>query len=141
MWHSLVARIVRDDEAAGSNPVTPTTLKSKDSAICRVLFCCCISFKRLRSYAYPKNLQRNITAADFSCFCSAKAIVAKIDATQKIFGTNWAQASSPTKNIEGSRLSPLPSTFLSLNENCFINGIYLLDFRFFICMSINTQYH
>ena len=26
MWHSLVARIVRDDEAAGSNPVIPTTL-------------------------------------------------------------------------------------------------------------------
>ena len=24
MWHSLVARIVRDDEAAGSNPVIPT---------------------------------------------------------------------------------------------------------------------
>ncbi len=26
MWHSLVARIVRDDEAAGSNPVIPTIL-------------------------------------------------------------------------------------------------------------------
>lgn len=24
MWRSLVARVVRDDEAAGSNPVTPT---------------------------------------------------------------------------------------------------------------------
>ena len=24
MWRSLVARFVRDDEAAGSNPVTPT---------------------------------------------------------------------------------------------------------------------
>lgn len=24
MWRSLVARIVRDDEAAGSNPVIPT---------------------------------------------------------------------------------------------------------------------
>ena len=29
MWHSLVARIVRDDEAAGSNPVIPTTFESK----------------------------------------------------------------------------------------------------------------
>ncbi len=28
MWHSLVARIVRDDEAAGSNPVIPTIEKS-----------------------------------------------------------------------------------------------------------------
>ena len=25
MWRSLVARFVRDEEAAGSNPVTPTT--------------------------------------------------------------------------------------------------------------------
>ncbi len=24
MWHSLVARFVRDEEAAGSNPVIPT---------------------------------------------------------------------------------------------------------------------
>lgn len=29
MWRSLVARIVRDDEAAGSNPVIPTILKAK----------------------------------------------------------------------------------------------------------------
>ena len=28
MWHSLVARIVRDDEAAGSNPVIPTIIWS-----------------------------------------------------------------------------------------------------------------
>ena len=28
MWRSLVARIVRDDEAAGSNPVIPTILKA-----------------------------------------------------------------------------------------------------------------
>ena len=27
MWRSLVARVVRDDEVAGSNPVTPTTVK------------------------------------------------------------------------------------------------------------------
>lgn len=25
MWRSLVARVVRDDEVAGSNPVIPTT--------------------------------------------------------------------------------------------------------------------
>ena len=33
MWRSLVARIVRDDEAAGSNPVIPTTFESK--AVCK----------------------------------------------------------------------------------------------------------
>ena len=27
MWRSLVARVVRDDEVAGSNPVTPTNEK------------------------------------------------------------------------------------------------------------------
>ena len=26
MWHSLVARFVRDEEAAGSNPVIPTII-------------------------------------------------------------------------------------------------------------------
>ena len=30
MWHSLVARIVRDDEAAGSNPVIPTILQENE---------------------------------------------------------------------------------------------------------------
>ena len=29
VWRSLVARVVRDDEAAGSNPVTPTNVKSR----------------------------------------------------------------------------------------------------------------
>ena len=33
MWRSLVARIVRDDEAAGSNPVIPTTFASKTACI------------------------------------------------------------------------------------------------------------
>ncbi len=28
MWRSLVARVVRDDEVAGSNPVTPTSTKN-----------------------------------------------------------------------------------------------------------------
>ena len=40
MWRSLVARIVRDDEAAGSNPVIPTTFESK--TVCKpqaVFFC------------------------------------------------------------------------------------------------------
>ncbi len=27
MWRSLVARVVRDDEVAGSNPVTPTKVE------------------------------------------------------------------------------------------------------------------
>ena len=31
MWHSLVARIVRDDEAAGSNPVIPTIHRQRKS--------------------------------------------------------------------------------------------------------------
>src|SRR4051794_23071899 len=30
VWRSLVARVVRDDEAAGSNPVTPTKLSHAD---------------------------------------------------------------------------------------------------------------
>ena len=29
MWHSLVARFVRDEEAAGSNPVIPTISESR----------------------------------------------------------------------------------------------------------------
>ena len=32
VWRSLVARVVRDDEAAGSNPVTPTPLRGRRSA-------------------------------------------------------------------------------------------------------------
>ena len=28
VWHSLVVRLVRDQEAAGSNPVTPTNIKN-----------------------------------------------------------------------------------------------------------------
>lgn len=28
VWRSLVARVVRDDEVAGSNPVTPTIVGS-----------------------------------------------------------------------------------------------------------------
>ena len=31
LWRSLVARVVRDDEAAGSNPVTPTNVMSETS--------------------------------------------------------------------------------------------------------------
>ena len=30
MWHSLVARFVRDEEAAGSNPVIPTIDDNQD---------------------------------------------------------------------------------------------------------------
>ena len=30
MWHSLVARFVRDEEAAGSNPVIPTIDDNRD---------------------------------------------------------------------------------------------------------------
>ncbi len=31
VWHSLVVRLVRDQEAAGSNPVTPTNVgKNKE---------------------------------------------------------------------------------------------------------------
>ena len=37
MWRSLVARVVRDDEAAGSNPVTPTG----GSSSTQLLHACC----------------------------------------------------------------------------------------------------
>ena len=37
MWHSLVARIVRDDEAAGSNPVIPT-IENSSHLLLRVAF-------------------------------------------------------------------------------------------------------
>ena len=37
MWHSLVARIVRDDEAAGSNPVIPT-IEYSSHLLLRVAF-------------------------------------------------------------------------------------------------------
>ena len=31
MWHSLVVRLVRDQEAAGSNPVTPTNDENRQN--------------------------------------------------------------------------------------------------------------
>ena len=34
VWRSLVARVVRDDEAAGSNPVTPTWSLPGEQAEC-----------------------------------------------------------------------------------------------------------
>ena len=34
MWHSLVARFVRDEEAAGSNPVIPTMFRFFELACC-----------------------------------------------------------------------------------------------------------
>ena len=37
MWHSLVARLVRDEEAAGSNPVIPTIFDNEEP-VCPVLF-------------------------------------------------------------------------------------------------------
>ena len=37
MWLSLVERIVRDDEVAGSNPVIPT-IQKKGSSLCGLLF-------------------------------------------------------------------------------------------------------
>ena len=39
MWRSLVARVVRDDEVAGSNPVIPTNPKPPESNLQGV---CCI---------------------------------------------------------------------------------------------------
>ena len=38
MWRSLVARVVRDDEVAGSNPVIPTNPKPPESNLQGV--CC-----------------------------------------------------------------------------------------------------
>ena len=40
MWRSLVARIVRDDEAAGSNPVIPTTFASMTVCTAQAVFFC-----------------------------------------------------------------------------------------------------
>ena len=37
MWRSLVARVVRDDEVAGSNPVIPTNPKPPESNLQGVL--------------------------------------------------------------------------------------------------------
>ena len=37
VWHSLVVRLVRDQEAAGSNPVTPT-IKKKVHQGCSFFF-------------------------------------------------------------------------------------------------------
>ena len=36
MWHSLVARFVRDEEAAGSNPVIPTRKSQRHVWLARV---------------------------------------------------------------------------------------------------------
>ena len=38
MWHSLVARIVRDDEAAGSNTVIPTIYKKSETSPIGLVF-------------------------------------------------------------------------------------------------------
>ena len=38
MWHSLVARFVRDEEAAGSNPVIPTIMRSQRGRFCVLFF-------------------------------------------------------------------------------------------------------
>jgi hypothetical protein len=40
VWRSLVARFVRDEEAAGSNPVTPTKIiyRTKEHPLTRVFF-------------------------------------------------------------------------------------------------------
>ena len=41
MWRSLVARVVRDDEVAGSIPVTPTNVMTPDiEDICLQTRCC-----------------------------------------------------------------------------------------------------
>ena len=36
MWRSLVARFVRDEEVAGSNPVTPTSERPDQTGIQRL---------------------------------------------------------------------------------------------------------
>ena len=49
MWHSLVARFVRDEEAAGSNPVIPTIFMSmKDQPCMRLAF---LLFEMLLSFS------------------------------------------------------------------------------------------
>lgn len=63
MWHSLVARIVRDDEAAGSNPVIPT---SKFSQYRKILaFFLSKTKRRAEGFSSPLCLQRIITMEKF----------------------------------------------------------------------------
>ncbi len=64
MWHSLVARIVRDDEAAGSNPVIPTIIWSmKRRSFENVFFCAKI--RKPRTFpALPQRITR-MSAAIF----------------------------------------------------------------------------
>lgn len=40
MWRSLVARVVRDDEVAGSNPVIPTSQKPRSLLLVSGAFVC-----------------------------------------------------------------------------------------------------
>ena len=39
VWRSLVARFVRDEEVAGSNPVTPTNQKARNHAVFGLFSC------------------------------------------------------------------------------------------------------
>ena len=49
MWLSLVERLVRDQEAAGSSPVTPTNRKEKAFLLSLFRFCGTLVRLRLRS--------------------------------------------------------------------------------------------
>ena len=50
MWHSLVARFVRDEEAAGSNPVIPTRYDFKRHSHYDYAFFICRNINLLKSH-------------------------------------------------------------------------------------------
>ena len=51
MWLSLVERLVRDQEAAGSNPVTPT--KRERDVFRHIAFSFCMRFIRITARRLP----------------------------------------------------------------------------------------
>ena len=56
MWRSLVARFVRDEEAAGSNPVIPTT--SEQVSLVPIFICIKISHSLYCSSSFTKSHAR-----------------------------------------------------------------------------------
>jgi hypothetical protein len=68
VWRSLVARFVRDEEAAGSNPVTPTARKGPPG---------CSSLRGILSRARGRTAriwEERAPASDGSCHGSAQAL-------------------------------------------------------------------
>ena len=56
MWRSLVARFVRDEEVAGSNPVTPTNETEREKNVSFSPFCVERGRGRRRDAEYPDDV-------------------------------------------------------------------------------------